>query len=171
MKGLFPVLPRVLGGSPSHFFSPDFTPPAQTLQATRGRTFPGSYLILRTGGKGANSKQGLCTPAAGGPGDCPLTLPPFPHGHRAMPSGSFAGDPGSPAAVGQQSLADTLAGKTKSSFVPFPLSPRQWHDSAGVKCFNGIQDSFCCPPAPRPFHPSLGARTNSQEEKACCVLH
>lgn len=32
----------------------------------------------------------------------------------------FAGDSGSPAAMRQQSLADTLSGKPKSSFVPFP---------------------------------------------------
>lgn len=129
------------------------------------------FLILSTGGEGADRNQGLCTPAAGRCRGLSPNTATFPTRTQRHAKWVLAGDSGSPAAVGQQSLADTRAGKTKSSFVPFPLSPRQWHDSAGVKCFNGIQDSFCCPPAPRPFHPSLGARTNSQEEKACCVLH
>lgn len=135
-----------------------------TLQAGQGKTFPGSYLIHCTEGEGADSKQEMVDSLS------PNTAA-FPTLRQRSAKWGFAGESGSPAAMGQQSLADALSGKPKSSFVPFPLSPTQWHDSAGVKCFNGIQHSFCCPPAPRPFHPSLGARSNSQEESTCCVLH
>lgn len=55
MKSLCPSLPRVLRGSPSCFCSPDFALPVQTLQASQGRTFLCSYLILNMGG----GKKGL----------------------------------------------------------------------------------------------------------------
>lgn len=156
---------KVFGGPSSCFCSPDF---GHCRSAGAGLFQVPTQYSPTQGEKGLIPSRGCAQPHQWVLSSRAATFPTRTQSHVKQ---VFAGDSGSPAAVGQQSLADTPAGKTKSSFVPFPLSPRQWHDSAGVKCFNGIQDSFCCPPAPRPFHPSLGARTNSQEEKACCVLH